>query len=86
MIFHKRCFGALVMSLVPFALVQQVLEIGEVHIPLARGTYSPFLKAWEESFSSCSIALTSCICKVLERLMNARLVWQLGQRNILSPA
>ena len=31
------------------------------------------------------IALTSCLCKVLERMVNARLMWFLESRDLLSP-
>ena len=31
------------------------------------------------------IALTSCLCKTLERLINARLVWYLEINNLISP-
>ncbi len=31
------------------------------------------------------ISLTSCICKLLERMVNTRLVWHLEQRNLLTP-
>ena len=30
------------------------------------------------------IALTSCLCKTMERMVNARLVWQLESRNLLT--
>ena len=33
-----------------------------------------------------SIALTSCLCKTLERMINARLVWYLEINNLISPA
>ena len=32
------------------------------------------------------IALTSCLCKVLERLVNNRLSWYLERNNIISPS
>ena len=32
------------------------------------------------------IALTSCLCKTLERMINARLVWYLEINNLISPA
>ena len=32
-----------------------------------------------------SIALTSCLCKTLERMINARLVWYLEIKNFISP-
>lgn len=31
------------------------------------------------------IALTSCVCKTLERMINSRLVWYLETKNIISP-
>ncbi len=31
------------------------------------------------------VALTSCVCKVLERMVNHRLVWTLECRNLLTP-
>ena len=31
------------------------------------------------------IALTSCICKVMERMINSRLVWYLERNKIISP-
>ena len=31
------------------------------------------------------IALTSCLCKTLERMINARLVWYLESNNLISP-
>ena len=32
------------------------------------------------------IALTSCLCKTMERMINARLVWYLESNNLLTPA
>ncbi len=31
------------------------------------------------------IALTSCLCKLLERMVNFRLMWHLESKNLLSP-
>ena len=31
------------------------------------------------------IALTSCLCKTLERMINVRLVWYLESNNLISP-
>ena len=32
-----------------------------------------------------SIALTSCLCKTLERMINKRLVWYLVSKNLITP-
>ena len=34
----------------------------------------------------CPIALTSCHCKILEKMVNNRLVFVLEQRNLISPS
>ena len=31
------------------------------------------------------IALTSCLCKTIERMINVRLVWYLESKNLISP-
>ncbi len=33
----------------------------------------------------CPIALTSCFCKLLERMVNFRLMWHVESKNLLSP-
>ena len=48
----------------------------------------PFLKPGKDPnlpSSYCLISLTSCICKLFERMMNHRLMWFLEKNNILCP-
>jgi potassium voltage-gated channel Eag-related subfamily H protein 8 len=50
-------------------------------------TVIPVLKAGKDhslSTSCCPIYLTSFVCKLLERIVNSRLVWILGCRGLLS--
>ena len=52
-------------------------------------TVLPFVKPGKDRFLPSSyrpIALTSCLCKVMERMVNTRLMWVLERRGILSPA
>jgi potassium voltage-gated channel Eag-related subfamily H protein 8 len=47
----------------------------------------PILKPGKDASDPSSyrpIALTSCICKLLERIVNARLVWHLEKENIIN--
>ena len=47
-----------------------------------------FLKPGKDKFLAASyrpIALTSCLCKIMEKMVNARLVWYLEKKRILSP-
>ena len=48
-----------------------------------------FLKPGKDKFLATSyrpIALTCCLCKVMEKMVNARLVWYLEKNGILTPA
>ena len=52
-------------------------------------TVLPFLKVGKDRFVPSSyrpIALTSCLAKLMERMVNTRLVWFLERNNIISPA
>ena len=47
-----------------------------------------FLKPGKDKLLAASyrpIALTSCLCKIMEKMVNVRLVWYLEKKNILSP-
>ena len=47
-----------------------------------------FVKPGKDKFLAASyrpIALTSCLCKLMEKMVNARLVWYLEKKGILSP-
>ena len=49
----------------------------------------PFVKPGKDSFLCTSyrpIALSSCICKIMEKMVNVRLMWYLERNNYLSPA
>ncbi|MEL6986791.1 MAG: reverse transcriptase domain-containing protein [Bacteroidota bacterium] len=51
-------------------------------------TILPFNKPGKDKMLPCNyrpIALTSCICKLMEKMVNARLVWYLEKGNHLSP-
>ena len=51
-------------------------------------TVIPVLKPGKEESdpgSYHSIALTSCICKIMERMINDRLVWYLEKNKLLTP-
>ena len=53
-----------------------------------RATVIPFPKPGKDPSHPTSyrpIALTSCLCKVMEKMINNRLVWFLEKHNILSP-
>lgn len=48
----------------------------------------PLLKPGKDPYQATSyrpISLTSCICKLMEKMVNARLMWYLESRNLLSP-
>ena len=52
-------------------------------------TVLPFCKPGKDRFVPTSyrpIALTSCLCKLMEKMVNVRLVWFLERKCILSPA
>ena len=52
-------------------------------------TILSFLKPGKDKFLPGSyrpIALTSCLCKIMEKMVNARLVWYLEKMGILTPA
>ena len=49
----------------------------------------PFVKPGKDSFLTTSyrpIALSSCLCKIMEKMVNSRLMWYLERNNYLSPA
>ena len=49
----------------------------------------PFAKPGKDSKFACNyrpIALTSCLCKLMEKMVNCRLVWYLEQKGYLSPS
>ena len=53
-----------------------------------RATIIPFPKPGKDPTQPGSyrpIALTSCLCKIMERMVNNRLVWYLEENNILTP-
>ncbi len=52
------------------AIVVPVLK--PLKVPNAASSYRP-------------VALTSCVCKIMERMINLRLTWVLESRNLLSP-
>ena len=49
-------------------------------IPIRKPLKDPFL-----STSYRPIALTSCVCKLMEKMINTRLMWHLESNNLLSP-
>ena len=52
-------------------------------------TVLPFSKPGKDRFLPMNyrpIALTSCLCKLMEKMVNVRLVWFLERKGILSPA
>ena len=49
--------------------------------------FHSYSKTWQRPFrtvKSSAIALTNCVCKTMERMTNARLVWFLESNGILS--
>jgi hypothetical protein len=60
--------------------VQPNLEWGLLSIRLGRGDRSPHLKRRKDhslSSSYCPICITNCVCKLLKRMGNSRLLWTL---------
>ena len=49
-------------------------------IPIRKPNKDPF-----QATSYRPIALTSCVCKLMEKMVNSRLVWLLETKNLLSP-
>ena len=78
----KQALSALLNTLNRLWSTKQVPSIWnkEVKIPILKPGKDPSLP---ESYRP--ISLTSCICKLFERMVNHRLMWFLEKNNILSP-
>ena len=67
-------------------LLNEIFVSGELPSDWKMAYIIPILKAGKNPFSPDSyrpIALTSCICKLLERILNRRLMWFLESNNLI---
>ena len=71
------------------AIFNHIWITGDFPPSWRKATVIPIAKPGKDPFDPTNyrpIALTSCLCKTMERMINVRLVWYLESNNLLTPA
>ena len=69
-------------------IINKIWETGILPKDWSISIIVPFKKPNKDSFQATSyrpIALTSCVCKLMEKMINTRLVWYLEAKGLISP-
>ena len=69
-------------------IINKIWETGVLPTSWKISIIIPVQKPFKDPFQPTSyrpIALTSCVCKLMEKMINTRLVWYLESKNLLSP-
>ena len=69
-------------------IINKIWETGVLPRSWKISIIIPVQKPFKDPFQPTSyrpIALTSCLCKLMEKMINSRLIWYLESKNLLSP-